>query len=161
MEIRRATDADRDTMLGAPTSRDADLHRFVDAQDPVYDDVVAELVSGCKRTHWVWFIFPQVAGLGQSSTARFFGIHGLDEATRYLAHPLLAARLVECTNVLLGLDGRTAHDIFGSPDDIKLRSSMTLFAAVPGAPPVFAAVLDRYFGGARDERTIELLGPGR
>ncbi len=106
----------------------------------------------------MWFVFPQLAGLGHSMTARHFAIAGLAEAERFLAHPVLAPRLVECTTILLRLEGRTAHDIFGSPDDIKLRSSMTLFDAAPCAPAVFAGVLDKYFSGERDARTIALLG---
>jgi uncharacterized protein (DUF1810 family) len=137
-----------------------DLTRFIDAQNPVYDDLVTELRSGRKRTHWMWFIFPQLAGLGHSAMSRHFAIHDLADAERYLTHPILGARLVECARILLQLEGRTAHDIFGSPDDVKLRSSMTLFAAVRNAPGVFADVLQKYFGAARDARTLELLREG-
>ena len=143
-----------------PAASQPDLTRFIDAQNPVYDDVVAELRSGRKRTHWMWFIFPQLAGLGHSPTARHFAIHDLAEAGRYLTHPVLGARLVECAGILLQLEGRTAHDIFGSPDDIKLRSSMTLFATADAASRAFAEVLQKYFGAERDTRTLELLRGG-
>lgn len=133
------------------------LRRFVEAQDPGYQTVLAELRSGHKCTHWMWFIFPQLAGLGQSATARRFAIEDIAEAERYLAHPVLGARLTECSRIVLGVMGRTAHEIFGTPDDLKLRSSMTLFAAVSGADNVFAAVIEKYFEGDGDERTLELL----
>jgi uncharacterized protein (DUF1810 family) len=134
-----------------------DLERFVEAQGPVYETALAELRAGLKRSHWMWFIFPQVAGLGMSVMSQRFAISGADEAAAYLAHPVLGARLIECCEALLSLEGRTAHDIFGSPDDMKLRSSMTLFAAVPDAPSVFNADLDRYFNGQPDERTRSIL----
>jgi uncharacterized protein (DUF1810 family) len=132
------------------------LERFVEAQDGVYDDALAELSAGRKRTHWIWFIFPQIAGLGSSPTARLYAIASLDEARAYLAHPVLGPRLRECAQALLAIDGRSARDILGYPDDLKLRSSMTLFARAADDPGVFQAVLDRYFDGP-DPLTLKLL----
>ena len=133
------------------------LQRFLEAQDGIYDDALAELRAGRKRTHWMWFVFPQVAGLGFSSTAAYYAIADLAEARAYLEHPLLGARLEECARALLGVTGRTAHEILGSPDDLKLRSSMTLFAQVAGPRSVFRDVLERYYGGEADARTLALL----
>lgn len=135
-----------------------DLQRFVSAQEPVYGAVTAELAAGRKTTHWMWFIFPQLRALGRSSTALRYGISGRAEAEAYARHALLGARLRECCRLLLAIRGRTAHDVFGAPDDLKLRSSMTLFAAVAAAEEaVFDQVLMRYYGGRVDERTVELL----
>ena len=131
------------------------LERFIDAQEPVYQRVLAELRQGEKRSHWMWFIFPQYAGLGRSETARYYAIGSLDEARAYLAHPLLGARLRECVMILLGLEGRTAQDIFGYPDVLKLHSSLTLFAAISG-DDLFVRALDTYYGGKRDEATSRL-----
>ncbi|HPC59020.1 MAG TPA: DUF1810 domain-containing protein [Verrucomicrobiota bacterium] len=136
------------------------LERFVTAQAPVYDRVLAELRSGRKRTHWMWFIFPQIAGLGSSSTSVHFAIQSLEEARAYLEHPVLGSRLVECAGTVLGLEGRTVSEVFPFPDDLKLRSSMTLFECAGGPGLVFSRVLDKYFGGSRDERTLELLNRG-
>ena len=133
------------------------LDRFVEAQDGAYDDALAELTTGRKRTHWMWFIFPQIAGLGSSPTAQFYAIASLDEAKAYLAHPVLGPRLRECARALLAVDGRSAHDIFGYPDDLKLRSSMTLFARAAPDQPVFRQVLDHYFSGAEDDATTSRL----
>jgi len=133
------------------------LRRFLDAQAAVYSTVMAELQAGLKRTHWMWFIFPQHASLGRSETARHFGIGSKDEAAAYWRHPALGARLRECCEALLKVQGRSAHDIFGSPDDLKLRSSITLFAEVAPEEAIFGRVLDRYFGGRPDERTLGLL----
>ena len=133
------------------------LQRFLDAQDGVYEQALAELRAGRKRTHWMWFVFPQIAGLGHSSTAVYYAIADRTEAQSYLAHPLLGARLAECAQALLGVTGRTAHEILGSPDDLKLRSSMTLFAQVAGPDSVFRRVLERYYGGEADARTLDLL----
>ena len=130
-----------------------DLERFVAAQDGVYDRALAKLRAGRKTSHWMWFVFPQIAGLGRSPAAVRYAIAGLDEARAYLEHPVLGARLRECAGVLLGLSGLSAFDIFGGIDAIKLRSSMTLFARAAPDEPVFAAVLDRYFGGAADPET--------
>jgi uncharacterized protein (DUF1810 family) len=132
------------------------LDRFVSAQDGVYPDALAELRAGRKRTHWMWFVFPQFAGLGSSPTAQRYAIDSLDEARAYLAHPVLGPRLRECAAALLAVEGRSAEDIFGYPDDLKLRSSMTLFAQIAEDPAVFTAVLDRYYDGP-DERTVELI----
>jgi len=135
-----------------------DLERFVTAQAPVYERVVAELRAGHKRTHWMWFVFPQVRGLGSSPMAQTFGIASLDEARAYLAHPVLGSRLIACTELVLAVTDRSAHEIFGSPDDVKFRSSMSLFAlAAADGERVFTRALDRYFGGVADERTGALL----
>lgn len=139
------------------TEDNFDLHRFVDAQEDVYPQAFAELRAGRKRSHWMWFVFPQVAGLGTSSMAQKYAIGSRAEAEAYLNHPLLGPRLHECAEALLAVEGRTAHEILGSPDDVKLRSSLTLFAAVAGEGSVFEAVLRKYFGGERDERTREFL----
>lgn len=133
------------------------LHRFVAAQAPVYAQALDELRAGRKRTHWMWFIFPQVAGLGSSPTAQRYAIRSRAEAAAYLAHPVLGPRLHECAAALLAVEGRGATEILGAPDDVKLRSSMTLFAALGGAGNPFAAVLDRYFAGSRCERTVAFL----
>ncbi len=134
-----------------------DLQRFVDAQRDSYDTALAELRAGSKRSHWMWFVFPQVAGLGRSATAQHFAISGLDEARAYLAHPVLGPRLLECTRALADLDGADAVAVFGSVDAQKLRSSMTLFAHADPVEPLFRAVLDRYFGGAEDDATTSRL----
>jgi len=136
-----------------------DLNRFVVAQEPVFASALAELRAGRKRTHWMWFVFPQLRGLGRSSTASYYGIISLDEARAYLAHPLLGPRLELCTNAVLGIEGRTLHEIFGSPDDMKFHSSMTLFAAAAGekASP-YRRALDRWWRGEADSATLRLLG---
>ncbi|MEJ0050603.1 MAG: DUF1810 domain-containing protein [Methylovirgula sp.] len=133
-----------------------DLQRFVGAQAPVYTQVCGELRRGRKTTHWMWFVFPQVAGLGLSPMAVRFAIGSTAEARAYLAHPLLGMRLRECTALVRGVEGRTAYEIFGSPDDLKFRSSMTLFAAVAGDETIFADALRKYFPSA-DARTLEIL----
>lgn len=134
------------------------LSRFVDAQARVYETALAELRAGQKRSHWMWFVFPQLAGLGMSSTAQFYGIAGLDEARAYLAHPLLGDRLRACTEAMLAVENRTLHAIFGSPDDLKFRSSMTLFdRAAPEGDRLFRNALDRYCAGEPDRRTLDLL----
>ena len=134
------------------------LSRFVSAQARDYEIAREELRNGRKRTHWIWYIFPQIDGLGYSANSKFYAIKSKAEAQKYLEHPLLGARLLECANLLLKLEGRSASEIFGSPDDLKLKSSMTLFAAVQSQESVFARVLDKYFQGKRDITTIELLG---
>jgi uncharacterized protein (DUF1810 family) len=134
-----------------------DLDRFVQAQDGVYAAALAELRAGRKTSHWMWFVFPQIDGLGRSQTARFFAVKSLAEARAYLAHPVLGKRLRECTTAVLGVAGLTASEIFGYPDDIKFRSSMTLFErAAPGCG-LFSDALDRFFDGGRDRMTLELL----
>jgi uncharacterized protein (DUF1810 family) len=135
------------------------LERFVDAQDDdgAYRAAVKELRAGRKQSHWMWFIFPQIAGLGRSATSRRYAISSLAEAQAYLAHPVLGPRLIECARILIGLHGPSARDIFGGIDEMKLRSSMTLFARADPSNPVFGEVLDRYFDGAPDEATERLL----
>jgi uncharacterized protein (DUF1810 family) len=132
---------------------------FVAAQDRVYDAVCRELTAGEKRTHWMWFVFPQLAGLGSSAMAQKFAIRSLDEARLYLAHPVLGERLRECTRLVLAVPDRGVDDIFGYPDNLKFHSSMTLFAAAAPGEPLFAEALDRFFGGQPDEQTLKLLGP--
>jgi uncharacterized protein (DUF1810 family) len=133
------------------------LERFHDAQAETYAQALAELRAGRKCSHWMWFVFPQLDGLGYSPTARHFAIRSREEAEAYLADPVLGLRLRECCAALLAIEGRSAHDILGSPDDLKLRSSMTLFAAVAPEDSVFRQVLDRYYDGEPDPRTLELL----
>ena len=130
-----------------------DLERFVVAQDRAYEAVVAELRLGRKASHWIWFIFPQIAGLGHSVMSQKFAISSLDEARAYVAHPVLGARLRECVQLVLAIEGRTAHEIFGPVDAMKVRSSMTLFHRAAPDEPRFALVLDRYYGGAADGAT--------
>lgn len=135
-----------------------DLQRFVDAQDRVYDQVLAELQVGAKRSHWIWFIFPQLSALGSSSTAKLFGIDSLEEAQAYLAHPVLGPRLRECARLVTAIDdGRSVEQIFGWPDNLKVRSSMTLFAQATDDNADFLAVLEKFYGGEQDARTLELL----
>jgi uncharacterized protein (DUF1810 family) len=133
------------------------LQRFLSAQEGVYGTALAELRAGRKRTHWMWFVFPQVEGLGSSPTSRRFAVRSLDEARAYLAHPVLGARLGECAEALLQVEHRSASDIFGYPDDLKLCSSMTLFEMAAGTGSAFGKVLEKYFGGKRDERTVGLV----
>jgi len=134
-----------------------ELERFVSAQAGVIEQVRRELAEGRKRSHWMWFVFPQLRGLGYSATAHRYGLSGLDEARAYLQHAILGPRLVECTSLVNAVRGRSAHDIFGSPDDLKFRSSMSLFSRVPQASAVFQRALEQYFGGAPDPRTLQLL----
>ena len=136
------------------------LQRFVDAQAPVYATVVAELRAGRKASHWMWFVFPQLRGLGHSAMAQHYGLAGLDEARAYLAHPLLGARMRECTRLVLHGDSGDAHEIFGTPDDLKFRSSMTVFARAAAEEPLFAQALKRFFDGRADARTEALLEDG-
>ncbi len=134
-----------------------DLARFVNAQEGVYEQALEELNAGNKRSHWMWFIFPQIAGLGRTATAQRYAIADLDEARAYLAHPVLGPRLAECARALLSVQGRSATQILGTPDDLKLVSSMSLFAHAAGDPAVFRAVLDRYYGGEDDPATLQRL----
>jgi uncharacterized protein (DUF1810 family) len=134
-----------------------DLQRFLEAQAPVWDDVRSELAQARKRSHWMWFVFPQLAALGRSGTARFYGIGGAEEARAYLQHPVLGARLHECCALLLQSPGVSARDVFGEVDAMKLRSCLTLFEAVSPQTPIFQQCLDRYFSGERDPLTKELL----
>jgi uncharacterized protein (DUF1810 family) len=141
-----------------------DLHRFVDAQDRVYDTVLAELRGGRKRSHWIWFVFPQLRGLGRSPTALHYGISSLEEARAYLAHDTLGSRLRECARLVAAIDGSSANEIFGWPDNLKVRSSMTLFARATDDPHIqadFRAVLDKFYNGEEDEATVDLLSTAR
>lgn len=133
------------------------LQRFIDAQQPLYNEVCAELRAGKKQSHWMWFIFPQIAGLGHSAMAHMFAISSLDEARAYLEHPVLGARLRECSRLVADIEGRSVEQIFGYPDDLKFRSSMTLFAQATADNAVFKACLQKYFGGQADPATLALL----
>ena len=133
------------------------LDRFFQAQEYDYQTALAEVKAGYKCSHWMWYIFPQLKGLGFSSTAQFYGINGRDEAKAYLEHPVLGARLREITSVLLTLEGKSAVDIFGHTDAMKLRSSMTLFNAVANGEDLFQKVLDKYYEGKADDRTLAML----
>ena len=135
----------------------ADLERFVIAQASAYAEALAELRAGQKRTHWMWFVFPQLRGLGRSTTAQFYGIEGIGEARAYLAHHLLGPRLIECTQAVPVHEGRSAQEIFGSPDDLKFRSSMTLFNRAGGGT-MFEDALKMFYGGVEDGATVEMLG---
>ena len=134
-----------------------DLERFVEAQRGVYEQACAELRRGRKTGHWMWFIFPQIAGLGMSAMSQRFAIGSLGEARAYLGHSILGPRLKGICEIVLGIEGRTAEEIFGWPDDVKLRSSMTLFAAASGDELLFVEVLGKYFGGERDEKTVGMV----
>jgi uncharacterized protein (DUF1810 family) len=134
------------------------LDRFVEAQAPIYTRALAELTAGRKQSHWMWFVFPQISGLGKSPMAQHYAIHSLQEARAYLAHPLLGARLKECTSAVLGVEGKSAHEIFDTPDDLKFHSSMTLFAHAAPDEKLFRTALDKYFGGEEDKLTLEKLG---
>jgi len=135
-----------------------DLDRFLNAQEGSYETALDELQSGHKRSHWIWFIFPQIAGLGRSPTAQHYAIRSLDEAQAYLAHPILGARLHECIKALQLLPPTSAEEVFGSLDAMKVRSSLTLFAEADPGDAIVAAALDRWFDGRRDDTTLELLG---
>ena len=134
----------------------ADLSRFLKAQEQDYEQALREIRSGRKRSHWMWYIFPQIQGLGFSPTAQYYAIRDLQEARDYLAHPVLGARLKEISSALLDLNGLSASEIFGYPDDLKLRSSMTLFRMADLNEPVFLEVLEKYYDGKPDARTVEL-----
>jgi uncharacterized protein (DUF1810 family) len=138
-----------------------DLQRFLDAQEPVLDQVLMELRAGRKRTHWMWFVFPQLAGLGYSAMARFYAIADLNEARRYLEHPVLGDRLELCTKTANINEGKSAHAIFGPPDDLKFRSCMTLFDAAASGRTVFGEALDLFFAGSPDAETLRRLEPSR
>lgn len=136
------------------------LERFVTAQSGVYESALRELRAGAKRGHWMWFVFPQLDGLGSSATSRRYAIQSLDEAAAYLAHPVLGPRLIECCEAFLlvgGIQGLSARAILGTPDDLKLRSCATLFSRVPGSPPVFARIISQYYYDCPDTRTLQLL----
>ena len=133
------------------------MNRFIEAQENNYATALAEIRNGRKQSHWIWYVFPQIRGLGQSETSKYYAIRDLQEATEYLQHPVLGKRLIEISRALLELKEDNAHKIFGSPDDLKLRSSMTLFALVKDADPVFQQVLDKFFRGERDKNTLALV----
>lgn len=133
------------------------LARFLEAQNHTYLKALSEIESGHKTSHWMWYVFPQLKGLGKSDMAEFYGIENLKEAEDYLAHPVLGKHLIDISEALLKIEGKTANEIFGSPDDLKLRSCMTLFANAGNSNPVFNAVLDKYFSGVHDKKTLELI----
>ncbi|MGZ4959193.1 MAG: DUF1810 domain-containing protein [Methylomonas sp.] len=135
-----------------------DLSRFLEAQELMYETALSELKNGRKRSHWMWFVFPQIDGLGSSSTAKRYAIKSIAEARAYLNHPVLGARLTECTKTLLCIKGLSASDIFGYPDDLKFCSSMTLFEQVTSKDSVFSRALGQYCGGKRDEKTLKIIG---
>lgn len=137
-----------------------ELSRFVEAQEGVFEVALAELRRGRKSSHWMWFIFPQLEGLGRSAMARRYAIRSLEEARAYLDHPVLGPRLLQCCGALLSVRGKSASQIMGYPDDVKLRSSMTLFSLVSEKDPEFREVLAKYFEGLKDERTLTLLDSG-
>lgn len=136
---------------------DNNLKRYIEAQEATYNTALAEIRRGRKQSHWMWYIFPQIQGLGFSETSKFYAIKDSVEAASFLKHPVLGARLIGICNELLRLETDNANRIFGSPDDLKLKSSMTLFASLSNTDPVFQLVLDKFFGGARDAKTLQLL----
>jgi len=145
-------------MVAASTQSDPhDLQRFLVPQEEMYARALQEIKAGHKRSHWMWFIFPQFKGLGYSAASRYFAIQSLDEARAYLAHATLGPRLRDCVEAALAVEDRTAHDIFGSPDDMKLQSCATLFASVSEAGSVFERLLAKYYDGQRDGKTVELI----
>ena len=133
------------------------LQRFIDAQQSDYETALSEIKRGRKQSHWMWYIFPQIQGLGFSATSKLYAIRNLQEAQAYLNHPLLGKRLKEITDALINLPSNNAHEIFGSPDDVKLRSSMTLFASLPDADPVFESALKKFFKGEKDAKTLSII----
>jgi uncharacterized protein (DUF1810 family) len=135
-----------------------DLQRFVDAQETDFPIAQSEIKNGRKRSHWMWYIFPQIQGLGHSATSRYYALKNRDEAMAYLQHPILGKRLVQICGELVRLSSSNANAIFGSPDDLKLKSCMTLFALLPEADPVFELVLHKFFSGAKDQKTVDLMG---
>jgi uncharacterized protein (DUF1810 family) len=134
-----------------------ELSRFLDAQNQIYLRALEEIKAGRKETHWMWFIFPQIKGLGNSDTSKFYAIQDINEAKEYLKHPVLGKNLLEISKAVLAIEDKSAHEIFGSPDDMKLQSCMTLFSVIEGADPVFEWVLNKYFGGFFDSRTLRIL----
>ena len=137
------------------------LKRFLDAQENNYTQALTEIRQGRKQGHWMWFIFPQISGLGYSETAKFYAIQDLHEAGAYLAHPTLGSRLIDISNAFLGIDGKSTNAILGSPDDLKMKSSMTLFGLLPNTDPVFQAVLDKFFNGSQDAKTLAIVKNGQ
>ena len=137
--------------------KENNLQRFVDAQQGVYEQALSQIKGGRKQSHWMWFVFPQIDGLGYSEISKRYGIKSMAEAEAYLQHPLLGVRLLQISEALLQLGSSDAYQIFGSPDDLKLKSSMTLFSSLPNAPVIFRKVLDKFFAGAKDPKTLKLL----
>ena len=133
------------------------LNRFIDAQESKFQNALKEIKNGRKQSHWMWFIFPQIAGLGFSETARFYAIKDIFEASLYLEHPVLGSRLIEISKALLESEGKTANQIFGNPDDLKLRSCMTLFSLIKNTNSIFETVLEKYFHGTKDFKTLQLI----
>jgi uncharacterized protein (DUF1810 family) len=152
--VREKHSKGKDAMAG---DVDYDLHRFIEAQNGIYEQALSELKAGRKRSHWMWFIFPQIAGLGTSSMAEKYAIRSAEEASAYLADSILGGRLLRCVEAILSVNGGSAHDILGSPDDIKLRSSMTLFAAVSDHGSPFHKAIEHFYDGKFDDRTIAIL----
>jgi uncharacterized protein (DUF1810 family) len=146
------------TTNSASTNDPYDLSRFLRAQQDDYQQALAEIRNGKKRTHWMWYVFPQIDGLAFSATSKHYSIKSIDEARAYLEHPVLGPRLLQCAEAVVGIEGRSATEIFGSPDDLKLRSCATLFACVSPKESVFARLLAKYYGGERDRKTLRLLG---
>jgi uncharacterized protein (DUF1810 family) len=140
-----------------PAAENFDLHRFLEAQSPAIERVRAELARGRKASHWMWFVFPQISGLGRSAMAQRYAIASLEEARAYAAHPVLGARLRELTVLVLAVEDRSAYEIFGPPDDLKFHSSMTLFARAVPDEPLFRRALEKYFAGSEDAATVEIL----
>ncbi|NEQ35984.1 MAG: DUF1810 domain-containing protein [Okeania sp. SIO3I5] len=135
-----------------------DLNRFISAQDKIYETVIKELKNGKKQTHWMWYIFPQIDGLGTSPTSKHYAIKSIEEAQEYLNHPVLGKRLLECAEIVIALEGKSISEIFGFPDDLKLKSSMTLFAHVAKPSSIFARIIDKYFEKKKDVKTLYILG---
>jgi uncharacterized protein (DUF1810 family) len=133
------------------------LKRFIDAQESMFSIALNEIKNGKKQSHWMWFIFPQIAGLGFSEMSKLYAINDINEAGLYLAHPVLSKRLIEISKALLDVEGKTASQVFGSPDDMKLKSCMTLFSSLENTNPVFQAILSKYFGGTKDAKTLQLI----
>ena len=133
-----------------------ELNRFIRAQEDIYDQVISELKNGHKQSHWMWFIFPQIEGLGSSGTTKYYAIKSLQEAIEYLNHPILGLRLLECSKIIFDIEGSSACDIFAYPDDLKLKSSMTLFAAIENTNPIFGQGLYKYFNATNDSKTLEI-----
>jgi uncharacterized protein (DUF1810 family) len=141
-------------------NEDKSLERFIEAQKTDYENALREVSAGKKRSHWIWYIFPQIQGLGFSETSRFYAIKDLNEANAFLRHPVLGSRLVAICEELLALDSNNANRIFGSPDDLKLKSCMTLFSSLDDTDPVFQKVLDKFFNGVKDSKTLSIIGKG-
>jgi len=137
--------------------KEVGLQRFIDAQTGSYDNALSEVMNGKKRSHWMWYIFPQIQGLGFSEISKFYAINDITEAEDFLKNPVLGNRLVAICNALMGLENNNANQIFGSPDDLKLQSCMTLFSSVPGHDPVFDRVLAKFFKGTKDDKTLQII----